>query len=289
MNKLEKLAEETKTAMEKMSGKKVQICQGTCKGETMIGLSIYDPSNNVSPVVYLDQGKDFDIPVKKLAKKILDVIEANTPETNFDTSKFEDFEKAKERIIMLLVNQEQNKELLKEVPYVELTDDLVLIFKYVFGQASVTIRNKHVKEWGASVEELLTIAEKNTPTFCPVETVNLSSFTSERAQRKVADAGYYILSNEQRFYGATAMAYPYLMKRLCKMFHCNRMLVLPISVHELLFYPVVNEDNLERMMEESLKMTQENNKTSNPEEFLSNSVYLYDSSQNGFATCSFVE
>lgn len=159
MRNLEKLAEEVKAAMEEMSGKKVKIYHGLNRnGKSMTGLTVHDSSVNISPVVYLDPEKDFDVPVVVLAKQFLEVIEANMPKADFDTSQFTDFEKAKERIIMTLINREHNKDLLEKVPYIDITGDLVVIFKYnvmsKLGQAAnIVIRNEHAKKWGGYLQK----------------------------------------------------------------------------------------------------------------------------------------
>lgn len=289
MKDLEKLAEEVKAAMEELSGKEVKIYHGLIRdGKTMTGLTIVNPSVNTSPVVYLDPEKDFDIPVKALAQKLLDVIEAHMPETDFDTSQFTDFERAQKRIIMTLINKDRNKDLLEKVPYIDVTDDLVVIFKYNVmckdGQAAnIVIRKEHAEGWGVSPEVLYSIAEINTAQLFPPEVLKLASYVSEMMGRPVEDAGYYILTNKQRLSGATTLVYPLLMKQLCGVYRCQKLLILPSSVNELLIYPATDEDDLDRMAKESLNMVHEVNATLEPKDFLSDSVYVYDRQQDYFA------
>ena len=289
MNKLEKLAEEVKTAMEEMSGKEVKVYQGLNRnGKTLTGLTIVDPYVNTSPVVYLDPEKDFNIPVKVLAKKFLNVIETNMPKWDFDASQFTDFERAKKRIIMTLVNKEYNEDLLKKVPYIDVTDDLVVIFKYNVmnrpGQAAnIVIRKEHAEGWGVSPETLYSIAEINTAQLFPPEVIKLASYVSEELGRPVEDAGYYILTNKQKLSGATTLVYPLLMKQLCSVYKCKKLLILPNSVNELLIYPVADEEeNLDWMIKESLNMVNEVNATLDPKDFLSDGVYVYDRQQDYF-------
>lgn len=291
MRNLEKLAEEVKAAMEEMSGKKVKIYHGLNRnGKSMTGLTVHDSSVNISPVVYLDPEKDFDVPVVVLAKQFLEVIEANMPKADFDTSQFTDFERAKERIIMTLINREHNKDLLEKVPYIDITGDLVVIFKYnvmsKLGQAAnIVIRNEHAKKWGVSPEALYSIAETNTARLFPPEVIKLASFVSERLDAPVADVGYYILTNKQHLAGATTLAYPLLMKRLCRAYQCKKLLILPSSVDELLIYPAKDEEDLDGMAKESLNMVHEVSATLDPKDFLSDSVYVYDSQLDNYTVC----
>lgn len=291
MKNLEKLAEEVKAAMEELPGKEIKIYHGLNRnGKPMTGLTVHDSSVNISPVVYLDPEKDFDVPVVVLAKQFLEVIEANMPKADFDTSQFTDFEKAKERIIMTLINREYNKDLLEKVPYIDITGDLVVIFKYnvmsKLGQAAnIVIRNEHAKKWGVSPEALYSIAETNTARLFPPEVIKLASFVSERLDAPVADAGYYILTNKQHLAGATTLAYPSLMKQLCSAYQCKKLLILPSSVDELLIYPAKDEEDLDGMAKESLNMVHEVSATLDPKDFLSDSVYVYDSQLDNYTVC----
>ena len=234
--------------------------------------------------------KDFDVPAVVLAKQFLEVIEANMPKADFDTCQFTDFEKAKERIIMTLINREHNKDLLEKVPYIDITGDLVVIFKYNVmskpGQAAnIVIRNEHAKKWGVSPEALYSIAETNTARLFPPEVIKLASFVSERLDAPVADVGYYILTNKQHLAGATTLAYPSLMKQLCSAYQCKKLLILPSSVDELLIYPAKDEEDLDGMAKESLNMVREVSATLDPKDFLSDSVYVYDSQLDNYTVC----
>lgn len=288
MKNVEKLAEEVKAAMEEMSGKEVKIYQGIKQnGKMMTGLTVHNPSANTSPVVYLDPEKDFDVPVRVLAKQFLDTIEAYMPETDFDTSQFTDFERAKERIIMTLINKEHNKDLLEKVPYIDVTDDLVVIFKYNVmcedGQAAnIVIRKEHAEGWGVSPEALYSIAEINTAQLFPPEVIKLASYVSEMMGRPVGDSGYYILTNKQKLSGATTLVYPQLIKQLCSIYKCEKLLILPSSVNELLIYPATDEEELVQMIGESVNMVHGVNATLEPKDFLSDSVYVYDRQQDYF-------
>lgn len=77
-----------------------------------------------------------------------------------------DFDYAKDKIIMVAVNAEKNKELLADVPY-QLKEDLALIYKVKLEtnneeMATVTIHNNLLKTWGATKEEIHELAMKNT-------------------------------------------------------------------------------------------------------------------------------
>ena len=83
-----------------------------------------------------------------------------------------DFDYAKDKIIMVAVNAEKNKELLADVPY-QLKEDLALIYKVKLGtnneeMATVTIHNNLLKTWGATKEEIHELAMKNTRELLPV-------------------------------------------------------------------------------------------------------------------------
>lgn len=108
---------------------------------------------------------------------------------------------------------------------------------------------------------------------------------SERLDAPVADVGYYILTNKQHLAGATTLAYPSLMKQLCSAYQCKKLLILPSSVDELLIYPAKDEEDLDGMAKESLNMVREVSATLDPKDFLSDSVYVYDSQLDNYTVC----
>ena len=84
-----------------------------------------------------------------------------------------DMEKIKDNVIMVLVNQEQNREMLQNVPHRPF-HDLAVIYRWVItqneeGMGSVVISNELSERAGLSEEELFQHAVENTKEMLPVK------------------------------------------------------------------------------------------------------------------------
>ncbi len=82
----------------------------------------------------------------------------------------------------------------------------------------------------------------------------------------------YVLSNEQRYYGAACLLYKDVLKKFAQEQGAD-IYILPSSVHETILLPdrgIENPDELRRMVREV------NDTQLSPEEVLSDSVYYYD-------------
>ena len=106
------------------------------------GIVITDPTLNISPTIYLHPFyKHYctsQLPLSTICEAIFKAYENNLPTQNFDISNFTDFSKAKQNIVMKLVNYEKNKTLLEDVPHIHYLDLAIVFlcivkdFKYSF-------------------------------------------------------------------------------------------------------------------------------------------------------------
>ena len=86
------------------------------------------------------------------------------------------------------------------------------------------------------------------------------------------ELSFYVLTNKDKMFGASAMLYTEQMKRLAYRLQSD-LLILPSSVHEVLLLP----DDHDREYDFYRQMVQEVNATQvDPEEILSDSLYRYD-------------
>ena len=146
-------------------------------GVLLQGLIIKNGRCNISPTIYLDYYYDRYVEgseIQNLANQIIQKYEDYSLEEDFDISVYCDFEKAKKHICYKLVNYEQNKELLSDVPHIKYLD-LAIVFYYLLdgidseGLSTILVKNSHMKHWGVIKEDLYEIAEKNTPILLGVE------------------------------------------------------------------------------------------------------------------------
>lgn len=168
----------------------------------------------------------------------------------------------KEKIIMVLVNSEENKELLAQVPNHSLMD-LSVIYRIMvelpdstFNSAIIT--NDLAEKFGLSEPELYDIARINTPKLMP-RTVD---FASE---------DFYILTNKYRTLGAAVMLYDDVLTEIAEEFD-NNLYILPSSIHEVFIVPdyVKGADELREIIAEANATVVKKN------EILSDKVYFYE-------------
>lgn len=142
-----------------------------------------------------------------------------------------------------LVSYKKNHEFLKEVPYVRFLD-LAVVFYCTFNQGtdvycSFHITNGLFREWGMSVEELYSIAVKNSQELFPVSCESLDSVVENICGTAglLSDSPVmpFVLTNKDGMYGAAVMLYPDCLRNACT--SSGNAYVLPSSIHEVLLIP----------------------------------------------------
>lgn len=88
------------------------------------------------------------------------------------------FSDAENKIVLMLINTEQNKKMLEEIPHREFLD-LSIIYRYVLsireeGIQSVLINNSHAEYLGMTEEQLYEAAIRNTRQIFPTEIRSMS-------------------------------------------------------------------------------------------------------------------
>lgn len=202
-----------------------------------------------------------------------------------------DIEHVKDNVIMCLVNTEQNRELLSDVPNRGF-HDLSVIYRWVVERTpdavgSILVSDRVAEEIGMTEEELFRCAVENTRRINPVSVTCMGSMFGgipegislpqevreemERAKR-TAD-NMWIISNKSGINGAVSMLYEENLHQLAEKLGEN-LFILPSSIHEVIAMPAeMAGKNLTNLIE----MVQEVNMGSvELGERLSNSVYHYD-------------
>lgn len=250
-------------------------------GTKRCGILIEDDSTNIAPTIYLEEyyqqflgGKEID----KIALEVVRLFEELKEERPWDEEKLGEYDKIKEKVIYRLIGREANEELLREVPYVPYLD-LAIIFCVLleagdYGMATMMIRNRHLKLWHVTKEDIYHQARFNTWHELPGEFLTMSDLIAELTgiREKYPEERMYVLTNRIRNYGASVILYP---DRLAGISLClkENFYVIPSSVHEMIIVPESVAPG-RRMLTEMLR---EVNETQVPdEEILSDHVYYYD-------------
>lgn len=253
------------------------------------GMTIQRKGYNVSPIIYLDsycekleQGANMD----SVVKSILKIYRSSLLHNEVDIDFFKDYEKVKDQIVYRLVSRERNRELLEDVPYTEFLD-LAICYccrysNYEIGEGLILIHNSHMETWGVGPEDLMWQANRNTPQLIPPYLCSMDdalhgvldqeALNEMRQVQEETGRYMYVLSNEQRCYGAAALLYPGVLRKAAQRLG-DRFFILPSSIHET----ILIKDNNSHTGEELHDMIADINRYQlEPEEVLSDYAYHYD-------------
>lgn len=247
----------------------------------LTGVVLMKESDNLSPTIYLDGlFKEYQdgAYIEDLAEQIIRLYKEQLPAGRLDMDFFRNFEQVKDRIFYKLVSYDKNRKMLEKLPYYK-WNDLAIIFYYAMeeeriGRASITIHHQHLKMWEQSLDTLYAVAQENMKKSMPELLVSMKDLLEETTGLKMGEDTYlpmYVLTNQEKVYGAAAMLYSEHMKKLAERWQTD-LLILPSSIHEVLLLPDdgQNEYAFYKQMVEEVNTTQVE-----PEEVLSYSLYRY--------------
>jgi len=209
------------------------------------------------------------------------------------------FDSVKDRIVCRMVNIGQNRDFLRDKPFMKV-GDMAASYHVDLGEKdgkfrSFAVTDTHMRVYGITWEELHRAAVENmagTPVrFCSIEeTIKktvMDGSAPEEAQRQADedympdDTGMYIITNESGVYGAAQMLNPEAIDMAAERLGGD-FFILPSSVHEILVMPKVfgmDYGELENMVREV------NMACVRPKEQLSDHVYQYDAGTKTIACC----
>lgn len=263
-------------------------------GMVLDSLVIQENDEHIIPCIYLNQYYNQyqqGGTLSAIVKKISDTYQSaksgvHLAHDNEVIHSFSDYEKIKDHIIFKVINFNQNQQLLESVPYIKFLD-LAVVYMILVQEKSesigtVLIRTEHMNLWNVIIEELHTMAMKNTPRILPARIQSMESvlrglvseldMQDEIEQQDESDL--YVMSNTKGIQGAATMLYPEVIANFrntyCK--EVDKIYILPSSIHESILLPCkadYHSDTLQQMVEDI-------NRTQVPEdEVLSDSVYVY--------------
>lgn len=253
----------------------------------MDGISILKEGEKASPTIYLNEfykelvgGRS----IEEITCKIKRIYHLHCKKMEFQVEEFKDYERIKGKLAVRLVNYEENRVMLKELPFQRFLDlaiiCYVLIGKMGTNTASILVRQEHRRIWKVSEEELFIQAVANTPRLLPPELKSMNVLIQEAlsGQEVVEDEGYqdgeipmYVLTNTMHFNGAAAMLYKDVIADFAACLEAD-LYILPSSIHEVILIPRVSDIEkhvLEQMVREV------NREEVEQIERLSDQVYCY--------------
>ena len=251
-------------------------------GVILEGLSVQKEGERTAPAIYLDSyyqeyltGRS----LRQIYETILQCCEDNCFSDHFDTDFFMDYRKVRPSIVYKIVNYEKNKELLKQIPYVPFLNLAVVFYCLLpdtpVGNATVLIRNSHIRHWQVTCMELYQDAKMNTPRLLPAEVKSMGEMLLELSNG-LDDCGddgvpMYVLTNSKKTLGAACIMYDNILK-YCADCLGSAYYLLPSSIHEVILVP----EEAVPDFRELTSMVQDINRTQVLEtEVLSDQIYFY--------------
>lgn len=203
------------------------------------------------------------------------------------------FEHCHDFIVYRLVNASKNNEILKGIPYIPFFD-LAIVFYYVInsdinGIQSLRITTAIMERWGLTTQELFDLAQENTPRLFPESFRTMQDYAKQfTCSYGVSDIdlppeqSLYILTNSNGINGASVWLYPGVLDKVGEQLG-EHFYILPSSTHELL----IIREQLGFAPPELLRMVfHVNRECVDPEEFLSDNVYYYDTEKKALKMIS---
>lgn len=255
-------------------------------------LNLKENKPYMTPTMYINDAYqhyqntgNFSAVMVRMAEKYLEAMDQNPDESG---SIILDAEHAKDRIIFQIINTEQNKEMLSEMPHREFLD-LSIIYRYVVEKQehqtmSAIVTNQLSEHLGFNEEQLFRMAAENTKRMFPPKIMKLNDCIKGMFDENCMDEDMesilseidgneiemYIITNEAEINGATSMLYEEVLREIAEKMESD-LFILPSSACEVIAVRALGDPC------ELAKMVVEINMSSlELGERLSNQVYHYD-------------
>ena len=149
--------------------------------------------------------------------------------------------------------------------------DLRIIYKIVTGKNSTTkVTNSLLEKWEVAEGDLYEAAVANTPRLRPEKIVRLDELLGMPGA--MGDIPMYVVTNEQKYLGASAILYPGAFDRIKEKIGRETFYALPSSIHEWIVVPEELATNIKALKE---TVTSVNDEVVGEQDYLSDTVYKY--------------
>lgn len=236
------------------------------------GITIREKNSNIAPTMYLDNYK-YEGTIAEICDRLEKIYKNSRVAGNVDLDWFSNFDIAKTKLRIKLVNYENNKEYLADKPFVKILDLAAMFYIEVKNEqienGSVTVLNNHMEYWKTSLDVIYANACMNEHAVIK-DIVDIMYEMSGVKMPEALRGKQLVVSNEERLFGAgTFIAELDRLKRLYGKFY-----VLPSSIHEVI---VVPENKCPFSKAELTEQVMEVNKTEVSEnEILSDHAYYFN-------------
>ena len=239
----------------------------------------------MAPAIYLEEVYqricESGLSLETAAEELLERNERQRLEDKAVPDCFENYQAARRRVYYKLINYEMNRGLLDRIPHFPFLD-LAVVFYYriengPLSGATMLIHNCNLEAWNINVSNLMEDAVMNTSRKMPYTLKGMDALIRELAEEGEetlprADELMYVLTNEEKYFGAATLLYPHVLSHIGKILRQD-FYVLPSSIHECILVPnrgQYSKEDLQQMVKDV------NNSQVEEEEILSYQVYYYD-------------
>lgn len=261
-------------------------------GCKMVGILCREDGRACTPIIYLEPYYERycsgEWSLQDIVLDIKNIMDNGIEMENLRDRLF-DYGSVKSHIMYRLVNMAMNRERLEQVPYIEYLDLAVIFYIKMAdkqdGYFSTLIENKLVEKWGITEKELYAVAMENMQRQFPgmIERLDdvilrmshgiLENNICESAEQSILDmkSPLYIVTNEKGLWGASAILYPDLLKKLSDVVQAD-LILISSSIHEILVWPDRGQMDMKER-KEIVRVINQNDV--HAEEVLSYNLYQY--------------
>lgn len=274
---IKEFAEKMQAALASALNREVQIKESLkLNNIRRYGIVIVDSENSLSPIIYLEKlFEDFQKngSMDAAVNMAIDKYHRDRLKKPVDMEWIRHFDQVRKTVFYFLINYDANRELLAQIPHFRYLD-MAIVFGMKSGledaPGTITVFNSHLDMWGITADELLPIAETNTPLLYPPQVSYMPDLVPGEPSPG-HPSQMYVLTNSHHKYGAAAILYKDTLKGFSLLMGSD-VLLFPDSIHQMVLLPLKKDEDPESYRD-TVRST--NEYFTGISDFLSNSLYLY--------------
>lgn len=258
-------------------------------GINLTGL-VFKGESNVAPIIYVNQFFDrFEqgSTISELANMMIQTYRDSLQNSPTNTEDFLDYDKMKDKLIVSAMNTENNKELLKDIPHVEIEDVSIIVRVEVSsdenGVGTIKVNNDLLEKYDVSKDELFEQAWANMKSMHPPickDMIDVIKGMHPEMPEVFADmmeerrGELFVVQTENGFNGGAYGFDKETLTGICEQIDSPNIYIMPSSVNEIIVAPESMVDDPERL---SGIVGQVNDESVPDEEVLSDNAYFFNS------------
>lgn len=277
---------------------------------------ILEGNCNVSPTIYLEtyyEDLKQGLSITQVVDRILEEYKRNRCFVQLDVQEFQDFQRVQSKIVCKLINYEENRELLMDVPHRGFLDLAIVYYFLVendfLGSGTAVIHHDQMQSWHVTEETLYQTAIANTDRLLGNEVTEMDEVIFQLLKKDMAQQlennpeqiaegqieqwvkemlyvmipekkyHMFVMSNRDKYMGAAAVLNTAKLQEFADTWK-GGFYVIPSSIHEVILLPEsesVTREELKQLLRELNESAQES------QDYLSENVYYFDNG-NGCLT-----